>query len=661
VLVAVGAPSSTGAYPDLNTREITEDRLVGPPSGLPGLLMSEQLAQSIRVLRRRWRIIVLIPLLALAVSLVVSTRSATEYSATAKIVIAPYNAVTVLLSPGSNPTSADPERDLNTEVSEITETPMAHLVQASLRLPESSTDLLNQVSATLEGTTNIVDISALDPNPSRAARIANAFASDYVGFRLSSERAALQQSVASDQVKLASLPVAQRSAAAGRQLQSDISTLQADSDGLTSDAQLSETAAVPTSPAKPKPLIDALIAIVVGFLIAIVAMIVLELLDRTVRDDEDAAAVAQLPSLGVIPKHSRLNARATSAKVIDWHLREGWQLPSGLSVTVPRHGAGEPAGNGSLAATSRKPPAPKPRAGDWDLEESYSSLAVSLLSLRLGTEENVVMITSPGPQDGKTSVSLGLAAALAELGQRVTVVECDLRRPRFADYLGLPPGTSGLSSILAGNITLPAGLIEVAAGTRQALPTKARGGARRNGSTLSRTGRSFSVLPCGPIPTRALALLRGPELAPLLHQLQSSSDVVLIDTPPLGAIKDAVVLAECVDQIVLVARVGHTRRDALARCRAAVDQLGSPVLGIVTVGGPRGGALDYYFRPELDVSITQLSEPKLVAVRQRPSQPQPEAETQVETQVETLPSQQPPAAAAKGGRSRRRASADNSG
>jgi receptor protein-tyrosine kinase len=146
-----------------------------------------------------------------------------------------------------------------------------------------------------------------------------------------------------------------------------------------------------------------------------------------------------------------------------------------------------------------------------------------------------------------------------------------------------------------------------------------------------------------------------------LHQLQSSSDVVLIDTPPLGAIKDAVVLAECVDQIVLVARVGHTRRDALARCRAAVDQLGSPVLGIVTVGGPRGGALDYYFRPELDVSITQLSEPKLVAVRQRPSQPQPEAETQVETQVETLPSQQPPAAAAKGGRSRRRASADNSG
>lgn len=655
----------------MNTREITDDQLIGPPSGFPGLLMSEQLTQSLRALRRRWRIIVFIPLLALVVSLVVSLRSATEYSATAKVVISPYNPVLAILSPGSNPTSADPERDLNTEVSEITETPVADMVRRHLKLTESSQALLSQVSANLEGTTNIVDIAVTDSDPNRAAAIANAFAYQYQTFRLASLRNTLQQSVASDEQKLAALTPAQRSAAAGTQLQNYVNTLQADSDGLTSDAQVSQVAAAPTSPSKPKPLTDGLIAVVVGLLVAIVAVVVLELLDGTVRDEEDAAAVAQLPTLGMIPKHhSSLQARVAGANVIDWHLRGGLRPPAGLGLISrsqrhepgsdrPLHASGSAAnGSGANGSGSRSGTL---HTADWEVDESYGSLAVSLLARWLGPEDNVVMITSPGPQDGKTSVSLGLAAALAELGQRVVVVEGDLRRPRFADYLGLPPGGAGLSSLLVGVASPPEALIEVVAATHRPLP--ARTGTRAPASrgapgALPRAGRSFTVLPCGPIPTRPLPLLLGPELGPLMQQLQSSADIVLVDTPPLGAIKDAVILADCVDQIVLVARVRHTRRDALGRCRAAVAQLGSPVLGIVTVGGSRGGAMDYYFRPELDASRTRRNEPRLAVVRQRRPQPQPEPEPQ----LGEAPKPEPAAAAAgKGSRSRRRTGADNSG
>lgn len=625
--------------------------------------MSEQLARSLQIFRRHWRILVLVPLVALVVSLVISSRQTPAYTATAKVVISPYNPVMTLLSPGSNPTSADPERDLNTEVSEITETPVADLVRSDLRLNESSQDLLNQVSANLEGTTNIVDVAVTDGDPGRAAQIANAFAEQYEKFRLTALRNTLEQAAASDQQKLAALAPAQQASAAGTQLQNDINTLQADSDGLTSDAQVSQLATVPTSPTKPKPLIDALIALIVGLLVAIVAAIVLELLDRTVRDEEDAAAVAGVPSLGVIPKPATsLNARAARPNLSARHLREALALPSGLGLNSRRTVAypNRSGSNGSAVhgAESNGSPARfgELRTSDWEVDESYGSLAVSLLSQRLGPDQNVVLVTSPGPRDGKTSVALGLAGALAELGQKVVLVEGDMRRPRFADYLGLPAGGAGLSSILAGVASAPAGLVEVAA-PRHAAPVGPRTGAaaRSARATATRAGRSFTALPCGTIPSTPLALLRGEELGALLHELRSSADMVIIDTPPLGPIKDAVVLAESVDQIMLVARIGHTRRDALGRCRAAVDQLGSPVLGIVTVGGPRGGAIDYYFRPELEVSVAPLSKPEPVDARQRQAQTHSEPQEQVTATVAPATD-----AAAKGGRSRRRAGADHS-
>lgn len=600
--------------------------------------MSVQLARSLRAVGRHWRIVVLLPLLAIIVSLVVSSRSPTEYTATAKMVLSPYNPVTQLLSPGSNPTPADPERDLNTEVSEITETPLANSVRQSLGLHESSTDLLRHVSANLEGTTNIVDITVTDASASRAAAIANAFASGDVGLRLSSLRATLDQSVSRFEQQLLALTPAHRAAPAGRQLESDIGTLQADSAGLTSDAAVSQPATAPASASQPRPLRDALIAGVVGLLVALIAVVVLELLDRTVRGEEDAVAVSGLPSLGMIPRstsHATAVARSTAAQLRGgrrrgerrppdgpWHARPS-RPSDGLAATSAAAQAGAPSANGAPAKAHRGRPA------DWELAESYSALAVSLLALRLGPQENILMVTSPGPRDGKTSVSLGLAAALAELGQRVVAIECDLRRPRFAEYLGLPAAGRGLSSILAGDAAPPAVMVDIDAATQRALPATPARGSRAGGASTSaaRPGRVFSVLPCGPVPAAPLTLLRGPELQPLLRQLQTDADLILIDTPPLvGALKDAALVATNVDQIMVVARAGHTQREALARCRGALAQVGIPQVGIVTVGGPRGGVLNYYLRPSLDGSLAGAREPKLVALRgpQPESRPEPE-------------------------------------
>ena len=632
-----------------------EDQLNG--SG-PGVLMSEQLAASARVLRRRWRVIALIPLLAIVVSLGLSLKAAKQYTATAKVYIAPTNQVAGVIYPGSQVTPADPERDLNTEVSQITETPMANLVRASLALSENSQDLLAQVSAQIEGTTNIVDIAVTDGDPSRAATIANAFATQYVGFSLAFERRAYASSLAADQGKLAGLTAAELAGATGQQLLKEEGALQGALAVLASNVTVTQNATTPTSPSSPKPLLDAIVAAVVGLLVGIVAAIVLELFDRSVRDEEDAAATARLPSLGVIPRPSpRAGANP----------RRRPRGPSPAEIHEPAWRA-----LGSSAETFAAGPAALAAAGasslDWEQDESYSSLAISLLSRRLSAEQNVVLITSPGPQDGKTSVTLGLANALAELGQRVIAVECDLRRPRFAEYLGLAPSAQGLSAILARDTVLPAGLVPVGAAEQRAVAAKPRARSRAaKGLTtaLETAPAQLTVLPCGPIPTRPLALLGGPQMAPTLRQLQSMADIVLIDTPPLGVIKDAVVLASLVDQAMLVARVGHTRHDALKHCRDAVDELGTPLVGLVTVGGPRGGVLRYYGRTDGESGPAVASPPRTLTTPER--QPPQDAEPPVERQPPVEP--QPPreaeqqakaraeersAAAAKGSRPRRR-------
>ncbi len=579
--------------------------------------MSEQLAASVRIVRRHWLVITLIPLLAIAASVGVSAKATKKYTATAKVYIAPSNEVSSLIAPGSQPTPADPERDLNTEVSQITETPMADLVRGSLHLSETPADLLSQVSAELEGTTNIVDIAVTDPSPSRAASIANAFASQYVGFNLTFQRRSFESSLATVDSRLSGLTAAELAGPTGQQLTKEKVELEGAIDVLSSSATVNQTAAVPTSPSSPKPLLDAVIAAVVGLLVAIVVAIVMELFDKSVRTADDAAAAARLPSIGVIP---RPRPRVSPNRQ---------PRTRGPSVATYQRAGGAPAAPHSRAAAS-----------DWETDESYSSLAITLLSLRLGQGENVLMITSAGPQDGKTSVTLGVAAALAALGRRVVAVECDLRRPRFADYLRLPPSREGLSSILAGNSALPAGLVQVGAGGPHPVDAKAPArsrSAKRVPASVALGDPQFTVLPAGPIPTRPLALLGGGALPPLLRELQSTADVLLLDTPPLGVIKDAAVLASMVDQIVLVARVGHTRRDALARTRAAIDQLGTPLAGIVSVGGPRGGELSYYGRTDAEVRLGARTLPEPAAAPKPPPEEPPTAEPEPEPQAASSP------------------------
>jgi capsular exopolysaccharide synthesis family protein len=506
----------------------------GPPDqGPAGVALSEQLARLLKVLRRRWPVLVAVPALAGVVSLIIGLSEQKKYDATAKLVVNPTNQVTALLNPGAAGQSADPERDLNTEVSLITTVPLAEAVRHQLKLTEPRDQLLAQVTTSIEGTTNIVDITVRDPSPARGARIANAFATQYVAARDRQARSAFDQAAGQARAQLGSLTPAQRKSAAGLQLRSRLQELVVDGALQTGNAHVIQPAATPTSAATPRLKFDTALGVILGLILGLVVVGVLDLLDRRVKDDEEVSTLTGLPALGAIPKLRRSRGLGP--------------LDHGPEVT-----------------------------------EGYRSLATSLRFFKLGDQVKTLMITSPGPLAGKTSVTLSLAGALAEFGQKVIAVECDLRRPRFTEYARVAPN-AGLSSVLAGLANWEDEIVEVDAARTL-----------RGASTAQNGSAQFSVLPAGPTPPNPLALLSSPEMSELLTELRASADVLLVDTPPIGSLGDAVALVPWVDGVALVVRRHHTTRDALTKARATLEELHAPVLGTVLTAGPASLGGYYY-------------------------------------------------------------------
>jgi len=496
--------------------------------GPAGVLVSERLAYYLKVLRRRWRVIALVPGVAVVVSLAIGLQAQKEYDATAKLVVNPRNQVTALLNPATAAPSADPERDLNTEVSRIKTLPVAEAVRRQLRLQEDAEELLAQVTTSLEGTTNIVDVKVRDPDPAQAARLANAFATRYVAARESDARSAFERAAARARKQLESLPSAQQG-----ELRSRLQELEVGSTLQTGNAEVIQPATKPTTPASPRVLFDTVLAAFLGLVLGVVAAGMLELLDRRVKDEDDVRLITRLPSLANIP----VPRRATGSRRLEL---------------------------------------------DREQTEGYRSLATNLRFFKLGSKAKTMLITSPSPLDGKTSVTLSLARSLAEFGQKVIAVECDLRRPRFADYLELSQA-HGLSSILAGMAPWSQEVVEVDANLRA-------GASRARDASLR-----FSVLPSGPAPPNPHALLSSAEMHELLVELCISEDVVLLDAPPLGTLTDAVPLLPWVDCVILVVRLQHTTRDALKKaCNVLAELDAAPVLGTVLTGVPRPPRGGYY-------------------------------------------------------------------
>ncbi len=238
-------------------------------------------------------------------------------------------------------------------------------------------------------------------------------------------------------------------------------------------------------------------------------------------------------------------ASALLRETLDVRVRDSAELERLAAGTVlglvPREQAGEPL-----------PARRQPRSGR---AEAYRHIRANLEFSGVDGLPASLAITSPGAGEGKSTLAANLAVVVAQSGRSVALVDADLRRPSLAAYFGLDAGR-GLSDVLAGRMPLHAALIPLA-------------------------GERISVLPSGPVPDFPSELVGSAGMLSLVEQLEQSFDLVIIDTPPVLPVSDALLIGVNVGGIVLVARMAETSRAALKKAVESVAKVNARLLGVV--------------------------------------------------------------------------------
>jgi tyrosine-protein kinase len=426
---------------------------------------------------------------------------------------------------GKSDYTTDPERDLNTGVELITLEPVAAGVRRSLGLHESVGALTARVTTAVDRSSSVVAISAHDASAAHAARIANAFAAGYRDYRTRSARTAVKDAVTAARVRLGRLPAGQEH----DELATELRRLEVAGAFQTGGVQIVHDATAASATSKPRPAVSAVIGGLLGAILAARVVVVLARTDRRVRGDGELEDRSGCPVLARLP------------------------------------------GSGRGAA------------------DALATLAVSMWSPRSGgSPPALVLLTSPGPEEGTQDVALGLARALGSIGHSVIAIEADLRTPAFAHRLGLGRAP-GLVGVLDGEAELERELVPL--------------------------GDGAVALPAGEVRGLPQALLAGAAMGDLVETACGRANVILIAGAPLGVVGDALALTGLVDTALLVARVGATRVDELEEAVRLLTRAGRPPVGVVaTRRAPGAGLLVGWRRMTARRAGSAVTQPSEVTV-----------------------------------------------
>ncbi len=220
-----------------------------------------------------------------------------------------------------------------------------------------------------------------------------------------------------------------------------------------------------------------------------------------------------------------------------------------------------------------------PKAGEEGIKEravkeAYQSLRTSVIFSSESRQRKVILVTSTGPQEGKSSTVANLGRALAAAGDRVIVVDCDLRRPTQHFIHGMDRD-HGLTNYLAA----PVDTADWTDYVKPAGPNEPH------------------VMTCGPIPPSPPELLGSPRFVDLIENLRENFDWVVLDSPPAASLADTTQLVAAVDMVVLVVQHYRTDRDMVRKTLQRLQAIQTPIVGAVlnNVDFDRAYHKDYYY------------------------------------------------------------------
>jgi len=494
------------------------------PSGSPttqGRQERPGFERGLAFVRRNFLVLAICLVTVPAAALVYSLLQTKQYTASASLLFG-ATSLDQRLQSSSLSDEADPERAAATNLKLVSLRRVAVLTQEAIGDPElTATEVSDKVEVNPEGESDLVSVDATDESPEFAAELANTFSRQYIDFRRNADRAKVRRAQALIDAQLRELSPAARNSEVGENLDQRRRQLEVLGALQTGNAELVQPAAAPTSPSSPQTERNVALGLLLGLLLGLGLTLLREQLDRRVRNVEDVEALYAVPVLGTIPQ----------SRVIP-ELSPGEELP------------------------------PTGMEG-----EAFRMLRANLRYFNVDRDVTSILVTSAAPQDGKTTVSWNIALAEARAGDRVLLLEADLRRPAIARNLGLPTPEDGLSLVLAG-----------ASETADAVQ-KVHG---------------VDVLPAGPLPPNPAELIESQRMAELLAWAESEYDRVIIDTPPAAVVADALSLFNRVGGVVVVARLQQSEHAAAVNLRDQLLNTGAPVLGIVVNGVPAPAESSYY-------------------------------------------------------------------
>jgi succinoglycan biosynthesis transport protein ExoP len=312
----------------------------------------------------------------------------------------------------------------------------------------------------------------------------------------------------------------------------------------SSNIRVVDPAMIPSTPARPAKTRNVALAFLVGLVGGIGLALMREYLDNTVKTPDDVETLSRLPSLAVVPQFTGANGNARRAGLLQGFSSNGHDKRIEL---VAQH-------------------LPKSQ-----MSEAFRALRTSILLSQAGHPPQVILVTSALPREGKTTAAANLAVTLAQLGDSTALVDADLRKPGVGRLLNLATGKyAGLSSYLAGVSSLD--LVSV---PHPSIP-------------------NLVAIPTGPLPPNPADLLSSHKLADAIADLRSKFKFVVIDSPPIMAATDAVILSVQTDGVLLVVRSGETPKEAFTRTRDLLTSVKCRILGVV-LNAVDSSAPDYYY------------------------------------------------------------------
>jgi succinoglycan biosynthesis transport protein ExoP len=433
--------------------------------------------------------------------------------------------------------------------------PNAEAVIEQLGLDDTPDELLKRVVAEAPADSTLVTITAQDPNPERAAAIANAFAGQLIEASpaIEGRQTDLQESIDADlkatEAQIASIQArmetltglsertpeqdAELATLEGRlvSLRSTYATLLTFSSGSASNLlSIIEPAAPPDVPISPRPLFNAIVAAVLGLFIAIGIAWVAHRLSDTIDDADDVQDAAGLSTLGAIARMRRDAGRS-----------EIYQL---AALLYPRSG----------------------------VAEAYRTLRTNIEFASVDAPVRSLLVTSSIPGEGKTVIAANLAVVFAQAGRSVLLVDADLRRPGAHLMFDLP-NANGLTTLLRSDDVSPDAIAQA---TEQ---------------------DNLRVLSTGPLPPNPAELLASQRMRAVLERLGAAADLLIFDSPPLQAVADAAILSSFLDSTILVVDASRSHKRAVHQASEALVRADAKVLGAVLNRVParaRSEYADYY-------------------------------------------------------------------